>query len=144
MSGLVAAAEADVEAPPARVWAVLTDLAQLKKLWFGADVTTDWRPGSPITWTGVWDGDPYEDRGEVLEVQAPRLLRFTHFSPRSGQPDRPESYHTLTFTLTGRGAGTHVRLTQDNNPDESAVQHSQGMWETLVSGLKEIAEHDEP
>jgi hypothetical protein len=32
---------------------------------FGATVTTDWRTGSPITWTGEWNGQPFEDKVAV-------------------------------------------------------------------------------
>ncbi len=138
--GYVATAETEIAAPRTRVWEVLTDLAQMAKLWFGAQVATDWKPGSPITWSGVWEGRPYQDKGEVLAVEPEQLLTFTHFSPRTGQPDIPENHHTLTFTLTGEGTTTHVRLTQDNNPSEEAAMHSQGMWEALVAKLKEAVE----
>ncbi len=140
--GYVATAETEVSASPMRVWEVLTDLAQMTKLWFGAQVATDWRPGSRITWSGVWDGKPYQDKGEILTVEPGRLLAFTHFSPLTGQPDIPESYHTLTFTLTGEATLTRVKLTQDNNDSEAAAKHSQEMWETLVTKLKDVAETD--
>ncbi len=138
--GHIATAETEVAASPRRVWEVLTDLAQMTKLWFGAQVATDWTPGSQITWSGVWDGKPYQDKGEILTVEPGRLLAFTHFSPLTGQRDIPENYHTLTFTLTGEDASTRVTLTQDNNSSEEAAKHSQAMWETLVTKLKDAAE----
>src|SRR3712207_7239681 len=49
-----------------------------------------WRPGSPITWSGEWQGHAFEDKGEVLEVEPPHRLVVTHFSPMSGQQDVPE------------------------------------------------------
>jgi uncharacterized protein YndB with AHSA1/START domain len=137
MTGYVAAAEIDIDAPAARVWEVLTSPDELKQLWFGADVETDWRVGSPITWTGEWEGKPYQDKGEILAVEPERLLQLTHFSPLTGQPDVPENYHTLTYTLTGN---THLKLEQDNNRSEEEAEHSQGMWEMLVAKVKEAAE----
>ncbi|MGW7682090.1 SRPBCC family protein [Kribbella sp. NPDC054772] len=137
MTGFVATAETDIAASPARVWEVLTSPEQLKELWFGAVVETDWQVGSPITWTGEWEGKPYQDKGEILAVEPGRLLRLTHFSPLTGQPDVPENYHTLTYTLTGN---THLELAQDNNASEDEAKHSQGMWETLVAKVKEAAE----
>src|SRR5690242_6617836 len=101
MNDYLAQAEIDIDATPERVWEVLTDPAQLKELWFGSDVTTDWAVGSPITWSGEWEGKPFQDKGEILEVDPGRVLRFTHFSPLTGQDDVPENYHTLTLTLTG-------------------------------------------
>jgi uncharacterized protein YndB with AHSA1/START domain len=137
MTGYVATAETDIDAPPARVWAVLTDPEQLKQLWFGAEVTTDWTPGSPITWKGEFDGKSYQDKGEILEVEPERLLRLTHYSPLTGQPDVPENYHTLTYELSG---STHLKLSQDNNGSEDEAKHSQQMWEQLLAAVKEAAE----
>ncbi|TCC41905.1 SRPBCC family protein [Kribbella speibonae] len=137
MTGIVAVAEIDIDAPAARVWDVLTSPEQLKQLWFGADVKTDWQVGSPITWSGEYEGKSYEDKGEVLAVEPGRLLSFTHFSPLTGQPDVPENYHTLTYTLT---ANTHLKLTQDNNASEDEAKHSQDMWEQLVAKVKDAAE----
>jgi uncharacterized protein YndB with AHSA1/START domain len=139
MTGYLAVAETDISAPPERVWEALTDPDQLKKLWFGAEVTTDWKQGSPITWSGEWEGKPYQDKGEILEVDPGRRLKFTHFSPLTGQPDVPENYHTLTYELTG-DATTHLKLTQDNNASEDEAKHSQDMWEMLVAKVKEAAE----
>jgi uncharacterized protein YndB with AHSA1/START domain len=140
MTGYLATAETDISAPPERVWEVLTDPDQLKQLWFGAEVKTDWKRGSPITWSGEWEGKPYQDKGEILEVDPGRSLKLTHFSPLTGQPDLPENYHTLTYTLDGDGTSTHLKLTQDNNGSEDEAKHSQVMWEMLVAKVKEAAE----
>lgn len=137
MTGIVAVAEIDIDAPAARVWDVLTSPEQLKQLWFGADVKTDWQVGSPITWSGQYEGKSYEDKGEVLAVEPEHLLKLTHYSPLTGQPDVPENYHTLTYTLTGN---THLKLEQDNNTTEDEAKHSQAMWEMLVAKVKEAAE----
>lgn len=140
MTNYLATAETDIAAAPERVWEVLTDPQQLKELWFGAEVKTDWQQGSPITWTGEMEGKPYQDKGEILEVDPGRLLKLTHFSPLTGQPDVPENYHTLTYTLDGDGTATHLKLTQDNNGSEEEAKHSQEMWEMLVAKVKEAAE----
>lgn len=137
MTGYVAVAETDIDASAAQVWDVLTSPARLKELWFGAEVKTDWQVGSPITWSGEWEGKPYQDKGEILAIEPGRLLRLTHFSPLTGQPDVPENYHTLTYTLTGN---THLKLEQDNNASEDEAKHSQSMWELLVTKVKAAAE----
>jgi uncharacterized protein YndB with AHSA1/START domain len=140
MTGYVATAETEISASPAQVWEVLTDPEQIKKFMFGADVKTDWQPGSSIVWQGVYEGKEYEDKGEILEVDPGRLLKVTHYSPLTGQPDVPENYHTLTYELEDRGTSTHLSLSQDNNASEEEAEHSRGMWEMLVSGVKEAAE----
>ncbi|MFB6726431.1 SRPBCC domain-containing protein [Kribbella sp. NPDC056345] len=137
MTDYLARAEIDIEATPEQVWAVLTDPEQLKELWFGAEVETDWVVGSPITWTGEWEGKPFQDKGQVLEVDPGRLLRFTHFSPLTGQDDVPENYHTLTWELS---AATHLVLTQDNNASAEEAEHATGMWNQLLAKAKDAAE----
>ncbi|TDD44445.1 hypothetical protein E1263_40725 [Kribbella antibiotica] len=135
MADYLASAEIDIDATPERVWEVLINPPP--SLWFGAAVSSDWAVGSPITWSGEWEGKPYEDKGEVLEVEPGRLLRFTHFSPLTGKDDVPENYHTLTWSLSG---STHLTLTQDNNASAEEAEHSRGMWAQLLGKVKDAAE----
>jgi uncharacterized protein YndB with AHSA1/START domain len=142
MTEYVATAEIEISAPPARVWDALTDPDQIQRFMFDTRVTTDWKPGSPIGWKGVYEGREYEDRGEILAFEPPRLLEVTHFSPLSGQEDRPENYHKLTYVLQSRGSGTRIRLSQDNNGSQAEADHARGMWESMLSGLKRVVEGD--
>jgi uncharacterized protein YndB with AHSA1/START domain len=136
----VAASSVTIEAPPSRVWDVITDPAATKEFMFGADLATDWSVGGPIAWHGTWEGKEYEDRGVVLEVEPGQRLVYTHFSPLGGQEDKPENYHTLTWTLQDQGGRTLLTLTQDNNSTAEAAEHSQGMWDRLVADVKRLSE----
>ena len=140
MAGIVATAEADINASPARVWSALTDPAQIKRYMFGSQVETDWEPGSAIVWKGEYQGRAYQDKGEIVEVEPPRRLVVTHFSPISGQEDVPENYHTLTYVLEPRGEGTHVSLSQDNNASKEEAAHSRDNWAAMLAGLKSLIE----
>jgi uncharacterized protein YndB with AHSA1/START domain len=140
MTGLLASADIDISAPPERVWAALTDPKEIAKYMFGTSVEATWRPGSSITWSGEWEGKPYQDKGEILEVEQPRRLKLTHFSPLTGQEDRPENYHTVTYELTDRGGSTHVALSQDNNADQDEADRASATWTTMLTGLKETVE----
>lgn len=140
MANYIATAETTIDATPDRVWAVLTDPAEIRKFMFCAEVETDWRPGSPITWSGEFEGKAYRDKGEIVAVEPGRLLKVTHYSPLSGQPDVPENYHTLTYELTDADGGTRLKLSQDNNSSEEEAEHSRAMWRQLVAGVKQAAE----
>jgi uncharacterized protein YndB with AHSA1/START domain len=140
MADYVATAETEIEAPRDKVWAALTDPEQIEEYMFGSQVVTDWKQGSPIVWKGEYEGSKYEDKGEIVEIEPERRLKVTHFSPLSGQEDRPENYHTLLYELEERGGKTRVSLSQDNNASKEAAEHSQANWETMLAGLKQVAE----
>jgi uncharacterized protein YndB with AHSA1/START domain len=140
MTGYEVTASVDVEAAPDRVWAALTDPDQIAGWMMGSRVESDWEVGSPITWSGEMDGKPYQDKGEVLEVEPDTRLSVTHYSPLMGAEDVPESYHTVTYDLAPSGDGTTVRLTQDGcESEEQAEQFSQN-WQGMLDGLKKVAE----
>ena len=140
MPDIVATADIDIDAPAARVWDALTDPGQIKQYMFGSEVSTDWRVGSPITWAGEYEGKPYEDKGEIVQVEPEHLLVVTHFSPMSGQPDEPENYHTLTYQLDARDERTHLSLSQDHNASEDEASHSRENWQAMLTQLKAVAE----
>ncbi|MCA0296760.1 MAG: SRPBCC domain-containing protein [Actinobacteria bacterium] len=136
MAGVVATAEVRVAAPVERVWSALTDPAEVRAWMFGTTLVTDWAPGSPITWSGEYEGRAYADRGEVVEVLEPTTLVVTHFSPLGGLPDVPENYHRLVYHLSGDSKQTLLSLSQDNNADEAEAARSRASWTTALEALK--------
>lgn len=139
--GFEAINKVTINAPSADVWDALTNPEKVKKYMHGTEMSTDWKEGSPITWTGEWKGKPYQDKGEVLEVERERLLKYTHWSPMGGSEDRPENYHTLTYELVGTDGRTILTLRQDNNPSqEEADKMAEQNWAPVLKGLKETAE----
>jgi uncharacterized protein YndB with AHSA1/START domain len=137
---LIARASVIVNASSDEVWEALVDPDAIRQYMFGATVVSDWREGSPIIWKGEWQGKSYEDRGVIQQLRSGRRLQYTHFSPLSGLPDEPESYHTVTIDLSGEGAQTRISLTQDKNPSEQAREHSERNWTMVLAGLKKLLE----
>ena len=129
---LVAKASTTIRASSAVVWDALVNPESIKKYMLGTNVTTNWREGSPIYWKGELKGRSYEDKGIVLQFRPPYNLEYSHYSPLSGLPDAPASYHTVSIELADDGSQTHVSLRQDNNPTEEARAHSQKNWETML------------
>ena len=137
---LTATAAVTIQAPKSKVWEALTTPRLLKQILFGADVITDWKVGSSIIYKGEWQGKPYEDKGRILKFDLEKLLVTTHWSPLSGVPDVPENYHTVSYELSGRDAGTKVTVTQDNNATEDEKMHSEQNWKMMLEGLKKMLE----
>ncbi len=138
--GLVAEASISIKASTARVWDALTNPTLIRQYMFGTDAVSDWRKGSRIVWKGEWQGNKYEDKGTILRLEPKRLIQYSHFSPLSGLPDRPENYHTVTIELTGKEEETLVSLSQDNNANEDEREHSQKNWAMMLENLKKILE----
>ena len=114
----------------------LTDPAQVSRWMVGTDVATDWQVGSPITWRGEMNGRAYEDKGQILVADRPSRLSMTHYSPLMGQPDEPESYHTVTYDLSPKGRGTRVVLTQDGNESAEQAEQFSANWQGMLDALK--------
>ncbi len=137
---LIARASTTIDAPDSEVWHALVSPAAIKEYMFGATVQSDWRVGSPITWSGTWQGKDYEDKGEIVRIASPYLLEYTHYSPLSGKPDVPENYHTVTIEVMGNEGHSTVVLSQDGNRTEDERIHSRKNWQTMLAGLKKYAE----
>ena len=136
MTDHVATASTTVDADPDRVWQAMTDPQLVAEYMMGSEAASDWQPGSPITWTGEWEGKPYQDKGEVLQAEPGRLLEVTHYSPLTGQEDVPENYHTLVYALDADEEGTKVTITQDNNGDQDEADRNAATWAQMLESLK--------
>ena len=134
-----------VKASPSAVWKALTTLSTLKQFFFGSDISTDWRIGSPISFKGSWKGKPYEDKGNVQAFDREKRLAFTHWSPLSGMEDKPENYHIVSFDLQPAQGGTEVVLTQTNLNDAEPLtpenrQEYAKNWTMVLEGLRRAVE----
>lgn len=140
MTDHIAHAETEISASPEQVWDALTDPDAISAFMFGSKVETDWEEGSPITWTGEYDGKKFQDKGEILEVRENERLRMTHYSPLSGDDDVPESYHTLDYRLAKNGDVTTLTLDQDGNDSEEQAEQFASNWQAMLDQVKEYVE----
>jgi uncharacterized protein YndB with AHSA1/START domain len=143
-SGLIARASVTIAAPAAEVWEALVTPAAIKAYKCGATVTSDWVVGSPIVWIGEWQGQPYEDKGIILQIVRERVLEFSHFSSLAGVADLPEHYHIVTVHLSSDGAQTRLSLRQDNNVTEEARERAESNWTAMLADLKDFVEFNRP
>jgi uncharacterized protein YndB with AHSA1/START domain len=140
---LIATASVDIDALADDVWFAMTDPAAIARWMDGSRVVTDWRPGSPITWSGEHDGRRFEDHGEVLEAAPGTLLKFRQVTPgRDGAPDRA---HVVSVRLAGIDENrTRVTLAQDGVADEAGRRQSERHWEAMLGRLKVLVEQKRP
>lgn len=122
------------------VWDALINPAAIKHYMFGANVESLWHEGSDISWSGEYNGKPYEDKGVILQMEPEKLLKYTHFSPLSGKTDEPDNYQVVTMYLADGADRTEVSITQENNSDEDTRLESEKKWNAMLDGLKQYVE----
>lgn len=137
---LLANAETTINAPVNKVWSALTDPAMIKQYMFGTLVTSKWEKGSDITWEGEFKGKKYKDEGQIIDIVPNEKLIYTHYSPLSGEEDRPENYHTVSIGLKPSNGKTKVTLTQNKNATEKSKEESEKNWKAMLEGLKNLLE----
>jgi uncharacterized protein YndB with AHSA1/START domain len=146
MSEATAVASINIQATRKAAWNALTDPDLIREYFMGATVSTDWKVGHPITFSGEYQGNAYEDKGEILAVEPEARLSFSHWSPMTGTEDDPENYHVVDITLSDEDGGTSVTLTQSNlkggvtEADRSNRADYEKNWSSTLEGLKATVE----
>lgn len=97
-----------VDAPPERVWAILTEAEHIRQ-WFAFDgATIDPRPGGELVMQWEEHG-VFHSRIEIFEP--PHCFAFRG-AFRPDEMPAPGNATLVTFTLTPEGAGTRVRVVE--------------------------------
>jgi len=125
-----------------KVWDALTKPELIKKYFFGTNTETTWKVGSPIRFSGEWEGRKYEDKGTILDFKPKRLIRYEYWSSMSGIEDKPENYVIITYELTESNGNTTLEILQENIPDEKTKEHSEQNWNMVLEGLKKMVEEE--
>lgn len=137
---LTAKIEADIMAQPSKVWDALTNPEMIKQYFFGVDVVTDWKVGSPIIYKGEWEGNQFEDKGNIIKLEPEKLLLCNYWSSFSGLPDIPENYQNVAYEMAPIKDGTRLTITQDGIGNEESKQHTEQNWKAVLDALKSLLE----
>jgi uncharacterized protein YndB with AHSA1/START domain len=137
---LTAKSTITIHASVHKVWRALTDPALIKEYLFGTDTVSDWKKGSKITWSGIYEGKSYQDKGTIIDIVPEKLLHTTHYSPMSGKEDKPENYHHVIYRLSPENTDTIVTVSQDNVKDEKELEHMEKNWKMVLEGMKKLLE----
>jgi uncharacterized protein YndB with AHSA1/START domain len=130
-----------INAPAGTVWDALVNPDMVKQYMHGTTMNADWREGGAITWSGEWNGQSYVDKGTVLKYEPNTLLTVTHWSPLSGNEDKPENYHHVTYEITEAGGQIILLLTHSNSPtQEDADKMIETGWKPTLEAIKKLVE----
>jgi uncharacterized protein YndB with AHSA1/START domain len=147
MPETTARATIDIRASRDAVWRALTEPDRIKQYFMGnAEVQTAWQVGSPIVFRGEWNGQTFEDKGEIVTFEPEHELAYSHFSPMTGKPDAPENYHLVDITLDGGSDTTSVTLEQSNltggvsDEDRASREQFEQNWQQMLEELRDTVE----
>ena len=137
-----------IHAPAATVWDILTNPEQTKKYMFGCVPISDWKPGSPLIWKGVFnDVEMVAVKGHILSIRPNSSLIYTVIDPNNPDiPDIPENYLTVTCQLDEEGDHTLLTVTQGdyNKVAAGAIRYEDtvkgGGWDSILVQIKALAE----
>lgn len=124
-----------------KAWDALTKPELVKQYFFGTNLVTSWRVGTPVLFKGEWEGKPYEDKGTVLEFIAGKKLSYNYWSNFSGTADVPENYQIITYEVKPEGDFAEVSISQSNIESEEKKKHSEQNWGMVLDAMAKLIEN---
>lgn len=129
-----------IKADTLNVWNALINPEKIKQYFFGINVISDWKLGSPIVFHYELEGQQFKDKGNILAIESGRLLQYNYWSGYSGLEDKEENYSIVTFKLDPKDDGTILILTQQGFANEQAKEHADNSWGMVLDNMKELVE----
>jgi uncharacterized protein YndB with AHSA1/START domain len=129
-----------IKAPIEKVWDALTNPELIKIYFFGTECISDWKKGSPIFYRGVYEGKPYEDKGNILDIEHEKFILYNYWSSFSGTEDIPANYSVIRYELLPDNLETTFTVIQEGFTTQEAHDHSDTNWGYIMSGLKKMFE----
>ena len=131
----------EIVAPASKVWSALTEPGLVKQWQYGSDLLTTWEPGSPIVFRNEWNGQVFEQKGNVIEFTPRSRVKYSLFAPRPDLPDGAEHFFFMTYELNERGDTTTVLIRQEDPRPAPPNESSDGeAGPNVLSLLKELVE----
>ena len=126
-----------IETTLEQLWEALTSSEFSRRYWFGTELRSDFKVGSPLAL--VMSGET-TDTGEILEADPPRRLSYT-FKHEVNEAMRKEPATKVAFTLEAFGNLVKLTVTHEGFVEGSHLLGaiSKG-WPAILSGLKSLLE----
>lgn len=139
----------DIKASVSGVWQILTKAEYTRQYMYGCNIESSFEINSPMLWRGHTDGIVYV-KGALLELLEHEKLVYTVFDPNGNYEDVPTNYLVVTYTLKEQEQGMLLEVTQGDYSKvfdgkkryEDTI--AQGGWQSVLEGIKKIAEADFP
>lgn len=138
---LIATRSIQINSSSENIWDVLTNPKKIKTYLFGTEVKTDWKEGSPITFSGEHEGHKYEDKGNVIENNPNELLKYNYWSCFSGLEDKPENYSIVSYIIKKMKDNDYeFTWHQQGFSSKEGKYHTENGLQTMLEQIKKLAE----
>jgi pimeloyl-ACP methyl ester carboxylesterase/uncharacterized protein YndB with AHSA1/START domain len=130
-----------INADATKIWDILTNPDKIKIYLFNSEAKTDWKVGSPVTFSRMSEGKEYVDKGKILEVVPHKLLKFSYFSSQEGYADIPANYSIITYTLQ-KESEDNIKLIyrREHIPIEFEQKNQEKFLPSMLENIKKLAE----
>ena len=127
-----------IETTPEKLWKALTSSEFSRQYWFGSELRSDWKVGSPFAL--LTDDGKITDSGEILEADPPRRLSYS-FKHEFYEELRNEPTSRVTFTLEPFGSLVKLTVAHDGLVEGGKYLGAISTgWPAILSGLKSLLE----
>lgn len=130
-----------IRTTPERLWSALTTPDFVKQYWFGVQVDTEWKSGSP--WRLILPDGRIADTGEIIEADPPKRIVIkwrNEFRPEL----KAEGYSTCTMSLEPVAGAVKLTILHEIGKDNAKfIEAVSGGWPRIISNLKSLLETGE-
>ncbi len=127
-----------IRTTPEKLWEALTSPVFTRQYWFGIEVTSEWKVGSPMKYM---KGNEVTVEGVVLIADRPKVLSYTFKDAVGEASHEPATKVTLEITPELGTDTVQLKVTHSDFVPNSKHRPSisQG-WPAVLSGLKSLLE----
>jgi len=130
-----------IRTTPEKLWAALTTSEFISQYWFGMNIESDWKVGSP--WKLIYPDGRIADTGEILEIDPPRRLVLkwrNEFRPEL----KAEGYARCSMELEAQDNAVKLTINHTiERADSRFIEAVSGGWPRILSNLKSLLETGE-
>jgi uncharacterized protein YndB with AHSA1/START domain len=127
-----------IQTTPEKLWTALTMPEFMKKYWFGMNLETDWKAGSP--WKLVFPDGRIADTGEIVEIEKPRRLVLKWRNEFKSELHE-EGYARCLMEIEQAGEVVKLTITHEiDRPGSKLIGAVSVGWPKIMSSLKTLLE----
>lgn len=120
-------------ASKAQLWSILTEPEWTEKYMFNCRIISSFEKGSSCNWKGDFNGTEVFLKGEILDINAPEMLKYSLVDPSLHDASDPNNYVHITYEI--RPQNDKILLTVVNeifDGNEDRMKEIVGGWEQMV------------